>query len=82
MRRFSLELVCDGFIHNVASDAHDHSRRPPTIARELERAGLGRLANWLTQAVPAAILAGAEPPPRPQVQISPARGPRWFSGRN
>jgi protein-tyrosine phosphatase len=65
VRRFSLGLVEQGMVHNVASDAHDNARRPPGIAAELDRAGLRPLAQWLTQAVPGAILAGAEIPPRP-----------------
>ena len=48
VRRFSSDLVRDGLVHNVASDAHDVAGRPPSIAGELERAGLGvveRLAH-------------------------------------
>lgn len=78
VRRFALELVRDGLIHNVASDAHDHSHRSPTIAGEIERAGLGALREWLTEAVPAAILAGGTIPPRPQ-SAKPRRGARWLS---
>jgi len=80
VRRFSLELVRDGLVHNVASDAHDPSNRPPTIAGELDRAGLGSLADWLTEEVPSAILADAEIPPRPEVEIAsaPRRGRRWL----
>jgi protein-tyrosine phosphatase len=66
-RRFALTLARDGLLHNVASDAHDELQRPPAIARELEQAGLGPLADWLTQAIPAAILDGGEIPPRPTV---------------
>jgi protein-tyrosine phosphatase len=69
VRRFALELAEMGMVHNVASDAHDHRRRPPGIASELGRAGLAPLAGWLTQEVPAALLAGAEPPPRPDVAL-------------
>ncbi len=65
VRRFSLKLAKDGMIHNVASDAHDHSQRPPGIRAELDRAGLGPLADWLTVEVPGAILADGEIPPRP-----------------
>jgi protein-tyrosine phosphatase len=75
VRRFSLELVADGLIHNVASDAHDPSHRPPTIAGEIDQAGLGALREWLTESVPAAILAGGEIPARPQVEVA-ARGGR------
>jgi protein-tyrosine phosphatase len=85
VRRFSLELVRDRLVHNVASDAHDDSRRPPTIAAELERAGLDSLTGWLTQAVPAAILDGGEIPPHPDgetpLRTRPWR-PRWFPGRS
>ena len=63
VRRFSLELLADGLIHNVASDAHDPIRRSPSIAAEIEQAGLGALREWLTESVPAAILAGGEIPP-------------------
>jgi protein-tyrosine phosphatase len=65
VRRFALELAREGLIHNVASDAHDTSRRPPSVTAELERAGLGPLAEWLTESVPGAILGGGEIPPRP-----------------
>ena len=74
VRRFALELVSEGLVHNVASDAHDAFRRPPTIADELDRAGLGSLAGWLTQDVPAAILRGGEVPPRPPLETPPRRG--------
>jgi protein-tyrosine phosphatase len=79
VRRFALDLLRDGMVHNVASDAHDDIRRPPAIAPELERAGLGALGDWLTRAVPGAILAGAEIPPRPAVEIA-ASGPRGLLG--
>ena len=82
VQRFSLELLSAGLVHNVASDAHDDSNRPPTIAGELERAGLAPLAEWLTQSVPAAILDGGEIPPRPDVELPPTRrGLRWLPGR-
>jgi protein-tyrosine phosphatase len=80
VRRFALSLARDGLIHNVASDAHDSVHRPPGTAAELREAGLEPLADWLTEQVPAAILAGrAEIPPRPAVElpgIAPARR-RW-----
>jgi protein-tyrosine phosphatase len=64
VRRFAHRLMREGMVHNVASDAHDHSDRPPGVLEELELAGLGALARWLTEEVPAAILAG-EPIPAP-----------------
>jgi protein-tyrosine phosphatase len=84
VRRFALGMVRDGLVHNVASDAHDHSRRPPGMAAELEQAGLGQLEEWLTHAVPAAILTGAEAiPPRPDVELSPTKSRQrgWWRDR-
>jgi protein-tyrosine phosphatase len=69
VRRFALELAREGLIHNVASDAHDNTRRPPGVAAELDRAGLGPLTEWLTESVPRAILDGGEIPPRPDVAL-------------
>jgi protein-tyrosine phosphatase len=81
VRRFARRLVEQGLVHNVASDAHDALRRPPGIAADLREAGLSGLAEWLTQAVPAAILSGAEIPPcpRPVATREPprARRMRW-----
>ncbi len=69
-RRFALTLVRQGMVHNVASDAHDETQRPPGVARELEYSGLAPLADWLTQAVPSAILEGKQSiPPRPAVEL-------------
>ena len=85
VRRFSLELMRDGLVHNVASDAHDPSHRAPTIAGELDQAGLGLLTDWLTQRVPEAILGGGEIPNRPAFEIPALQSGRrswWFPGRN
>jgi protein-tyrosine phosphatase len=60
VRRFALQLAREGLIHNVASDTHDTAGRPPSMAAEIERAGLGPLREWLTEEVPAAILAGEQ----------------------
>jgi protein-tyrosine phosphatase len=67
VRRFALQLAREDLIHNVASDAHDHRGRPPSIANELQLSSLDPLAEWLASEVPAAILAGDEIPPRPAV---------------
>jgi protein-tyrosine phosphatase len=66
-RRFALELIEEGMAHNVASDAHDLTGRPPGMQAELERAGLAQLAEWLTEEVPAAILDGGAIPAPPRV---------------
>lgn len=80
-RRFALELARDELLHNVASDAHDHVHRPPSIAAELETVGLAPLTRWLTEAVPRAILDGGEIPPRPEVVVRDIETPhprRWL----
>ncbi len=81
VRRFARRLVDEGLVHNVASDAHDLVRRPPSIAGELQEAGLGALADWLSLAVPEAILSGRPLPPRPLGTTAPSqsrRGLRWL----
>ncbi len=80
VRRFALGLARDEMVHNVASDAHDHVNRPPGMSSELQQAGLGPLAEWLTQEVPAAILSGDEIPPRPAVALPGIATPRrpWW----
>jgi len=77
VRRFALQLVQDELVHNVASDAHDTVGRPPSMAAEIEQAGLGPLREWLTEEVPAAILAGEETiPRRPAVALPGIDTPR------
>jgi protein-tyrosine phosphatase len=82
VRRFTMGLVADGLVHNVASDAHDAVRRPPGMAAELETAGLDGLRAWSTEAVPQAILDGEPLPPRPpEAVVEPPRerrGLRWL----
>jgi protein-tyrosine phosphatase len=80
VRRFALQLAERDLVHNVASDTHDTVRRPPGIARELEQAGMGALADWLTVGVPEAILSGAPIPPRPAGATvrAPGRRAGWW----
>jgi protein-tyrosine phosphatase len=68
-----------GWVHVVASDAHDAYRRPPGLLEPIERAGLAALAPWLTEAVPRAILEGTSLPERPPLPERP--GPRGLFGR-
>jgi protein-tyrosine phosphatase len=75
VRRFSQELLRDGLVHNVASDAHDVLRRPPGVDPVLVEEGLGDGADWLTRQVPEAILAGTPIPPAPAMSLpDPGRG--------
>jgi protein-tyrosine phosphatase len=69
-RWFALELLRDGLAHSVDSDAHDAAQRPPGLSDGLRAAAaqlpsLGRLAPWLAEAVPEAILRGDPLPARP-----------------
>jgi protein-tyrosine phosphatase len=64
-RTAALALVEAGLVHNVASDAHNTTRRPPGAREQIAAAGLGSIAEWLTVEVPRALLDGASVPPRP-----------------
>jgi len=75
--RFALELLRSELVQNVASDAHHHELRPPTMLGELDRAGLRSLAEWLTTSVPTAILDGGEIPPRPLVRPTAQTRSGW-----
>jgi len=65
-RLLELELA-----HCIASDAHGPAVRAAGISVAARAVGGGELAHWLTQAVPAALLAGRDLPPRPP---QPRRG--------
>ncbi|ADB53694.1 tyrosine-protein phosphatase [Conexibacter woesei] len=83
VQRFAEQLVDDGLVHNVASDAHNTHRRPPGLREPLERAGLGEhVAAWCQDA-PAALLAGELPPAIPPARRrrSDRRGLRSLLGR-
>lgn len=71
VRRFAEDLLREGLVHTLTSDAHDDVRRPPGMTAALQRAHLQPLADWLTVEVPAAILAGDAIPRRP-AEPSPA----------
>ncbi|HEY3864496.1 MAG TPA: CpsB/CapC family capsule biosynthesis tyrosine phosphatase [Solirubrobacteraceae bacterium] len=76
VNRFALGLLREGLVHDVASDTHDAHRRPPDMDIPLAAAaarlpGLDGQASWLTEGVPAAILAGEPLPARPAL---PSRG--------
>jgi len=54
--------------HLVASDAHEAGIRAVGMSAAAEAVGDEALGRWLTRDVPAAIVAGAAPPPRPSVR--------------
>jgi protein-tyrosine phosphatase len=82
VRRFAIALLEAELVHNVASDAHDHTGRPPSIRAELKGAGAEPLGEWLTEEVPAAVLAGEAIPPRPSFAMPGARPRRWSLRRS
>ena len=69
---FALELLRDGLVHSLASDAHAAVGRPPGLQAGLDAAarhlpGVVRQTRWLTSEAPAAILAGEPLPARPEL---------------
>ena len=63
VKRFTLWLFEHGLVHNVASDTHDLAGRRPEVLdlladAERDLPGLGEQVSWLTETVPAAVLAG------------------------
>jgi protein-tyrosine phosphatase len=67
VRRFAWSLLQAGLVHNVASDFHDRSGRPPGMTEALDQPHLHELMKWLTCDVPAAILADREIPAQPLI---------------
>jgi protein-tyrosine phosphatase len=76
---FALTLLERGWVHNVASDAHDALRRPPGLDEGLAAAGrklqgVRDLRAYLVQELPAALLSDEALPPPP---AAPTRRRRW-----
>lgn len=85
IQSFSLRLLRDGLVHNVASDAHEIHRRGPELLSGLQAAerqlpGVLGQADWLTREVPAAVLAGSALPARPELPPRRSGPRRWFRG--
>lgn len=89
-RDFALEMLRENLVHNIASDAHDHDGRPPSLRRGLAAAsvelpGFEPLGSWLVNDGAAALLCGDEPSSRPLLASSPKpqpRGWRWRRARS
>ncbi len=64
-KKCGLELVRQGTAHLLASDAHDPVSRDVRLSRAVAVLGDDELGKWLTEDVPAAILASAPVPERP-----------------
>jgi len=71
VRKFTLELLEQDLVHNVASDTHDAQRRPPGgldeafASVEKELPGISERRQWMTIDVPTAVLDGGPIPPAP-----------------
>jgi protein-tyrosine phosphatase len=61
----SQALIDSGHAHVIASDAHAPATRAIGLGTAVDAVGDAKLARWLTQEVPAALLAGAPLPARP-----------------
>ena len=58
-------LIDAGMVHLLASDAHHASVREVGMSSAAKAVG-GKLAEWLTYEVPAAIIGDTPIPPRPE----------------
>jgi protein-tyrosine phosphatase len=72
-RKTGLELVEHGLAHVVASDAHHPGIRTVGMAAAAEAIGDEALAQWLTVAIPGAIVDDSPLPERPE-----GKKRRWF----
>lgn len=81
VKRFALGMLADGLVHNLASDAHGGMPgREAGLAGHLDRTGYEALAPWLCEAMPRALLRGADELPAPPAVAAPRvrRRRRWF----
>jgi protein-tyrosine phosphatase len=75
VQRFARRLTAEGLVHDVASDAHGVTGRPPEVRAPLEEAGFGpEHIDWFARAVPLAILDGTNLPFAPVMPPEPPRG--------
>jgi protein-tyrosine phosphatase len=79
----AIDLVAEGLVHAVASDAHDLERRPPGLRSVFAEAdallpGFAAQAEWYALEAPSAIISGDRLPPRP---LPPARPRKSRLGR-
>lgn len=67
VQRVAADMVTDKCVQVIASDAHGTHGRVPGLKAALERGGYEALIPWACDAAPRALLAGEEPPPRPEL---------------
>lgn len=87
VRKTAVAMLRAGVVHDVASDAHDHTRRPPGLGSGFaaldgaELRGIAAAATWYTRDAPAAMLAGEPLPDAPPVR-GRRRGLALFRSRD
>ena len=74
VRSFTLDLLREGLVHDVASDSHGALDRAPDLVGpfpEIERElpGVSDQAQWLTVDAPHAILTGSPLPAKPPLPV-------------
>jgi protein-tyrosine phosphatase len=87
VRTFTVEMLRDGLVHDVASDAHDHIHRPPGLVEgfddvKTELPGIEHYTAWYTVTSPVAILAGNPLPTAPDLATPPPSRLRRLLGRS
>ena len=78
VRAFTVDMLREGLVHDVASDAHDHIHRPPSLVEGFgevneELPGIEEHAAWYTVTAPVAILAGNPLPKAPDIRAPTSR---------
>jgi protein-tyrosine phosphatase len=87
VRTFTLQMLREGLVHDVASDAHDPIHRPPGLVGGFEQMkeelpGIDKHTAWYTVTAPVAILAGNALPKAPELDAAkPPAGLRRLLGR-
>ena len=76
-RHASRALLDAGLVQLIASDAHAPQVRAAGLVAAAAALADPALARWLTEDVPAAVIAGSEPPPRPGRARRGLPGHRW-----
>jgi protein-tyrosine phosphatase len=87
VRTYTIAMLRDGLVHDVASDAHDHLHRPPSLVEGFDDVkddlpGIERHAAWYTVTAPVAILAGNPLPKAPDIEAPKPAGLRRFLSRS
>ncbi|HZS30121.1 MAG TPA: CpsB/CapC family capsule biosynthesis tyrosine phosphatase [Gaiellaceae bacterium] len=70
----AVQLVRDGLVHLIASDAHSPAMRGFDLHAAAARVGEPGLAGWLVDDLPAAIASGSPLPQRPVPERRRSRG--------